>query len=92
MATFTRSTDAGLTSACSAANAVAGEIIEILMRQLPASHIAALDAVLKRGGRVGLEVTVDRQAASMVALVAIEHDGMRRLVQSIEVQRPTLAS
>ena len=72
-----------LSRQCAAFMRAASDLMETISGELPAGKQAMLMQVLDGGGRVGLEVTVDRHAANLVSLVAIEREGHHRTLATV---------
>lgn len=53
------------------------DLMEMVIADLPQTKQAALGALLEGGGRVGLELTLDRHGENRISLVGIEREGAR---------------
>lgn len=63
----------------------ASDLMEIISNELPAQVQNSLLQVIDGGGRVGLEVTVDRHANNLMSLVAVEREGRHRTLATVAV-------
>lgn len=81
---FIPTSDAAILSKrCAAFMRAASELMELISNELPDEKQSALMQVLDGGGRVGLEVTVDRHASNLVSLVAVEREGHHRTLATV---------
>jgi len=55
----------------------AGDLMRLMVDMLPAGRHDRFHSILERGGQVGVETTVDRNARRRLLLVAIDTDGTR---------------
>lgn len=79
---------AELQERCRVASLAAAELVEAIARDLPQSAHAELSRLLETGGRVGLEVTVDRAGANAYSLVAYDGAGTRQELVQVAMQAP----
>jgi hypothetical protein len=63
----------------------ASDLMEIISNELSAEIQNSLLQVIDGGGRVGLEVTVDRHANNLMSLVAVEREGRHRTLATVAV-------
>ncbi|WP_426192568.1 hypothetical protein [Massilia sp. DWR3-1-1] len=83
---FVPTSDAAALSKQSAAfMRAASDLMEIISKELPAELQASMMQVIDGGGRVGLEVTVDRHANNLMSLVAVEREGRHRTLATVAV-------
>jgi hypothetical protein len=68
----------------SAALLAVGDLMQTITEDLPDTKRQALLDLMAGGGRVGLELTVDKDGATRIALVAIEREGIRREVATVK--------
>lgn len=74
-----------LTKQAAAFMRAASDLVEVLSTELPAEKQAIMMQVLDGGGRVGLEVTVDRHASNLLRLVVVEREGRHLALATISV-------
>lgn len=74
---------ATLSKQCAAFMRAASDLMETISAELPEAKQSALMQVLDGGGRIGLEVTVDRHAINLVSLVAVEREGHHRTLATV---------
>ena len=72
-----------LTQDCKTTLHAALELIGTLNDTLPAEKQQALADLLNSGGRIGLELTLDRFTASTIALIAVELEGARHSLATV---------
>jgi hypothetical protein len=71
-------------------NAVS-ELITLMCGDLSDSSNADLVRLVEGGGRIGLEVTVDRHSTDRISLIAIEPEGTRYVFLTVTPPAPTTA-
>lgn len=59
------------------------DLMEFMSADLSADKSETLLAVLRGGGRVGIEVTADRNSQNQVSLVGIEPEGKRLVLATV---------
>jgi hypothetical protein len=59
------------------------DLMEFMSEDLSADKSETLLAVLRGGGRVGIEITADRHSQNQVSLVAIEPEGKRLVLATV---------
>lgn len=84
MSTFIPAPNAAeLSKRSAAALRAVADLMEIMLPDLPPASQSAIEGVLSTGGRIGVELLTDRHAANVVSLVAIEREGVRRVVATV---------
>ena len=75
----------GLSKCCADALRVCSDLIGYMTGELEEPKKAALCAVIDGGGRVGIELLVDKAGSSRIALAAIEREGARRVLATVVI-------
>ncbi|MGX5650200.1 hypothetical protein ACWKW4_08090 [Hydrogenophaga borbori] len=68
---------------CNLALQAVGNLLETLTGDLPQPVQDAIAGILASGGRVGLELTVDRVAENRICVMGIDADGERHTLATI---------
>jgi|GEM_PF-6159613 len=74
---------ATLSQRSAAALRAVSELMEMIVNDLPEGKQASLGALLDGGGRVGVELTVDKSGANKISLVGVEREGRHRTLATI---------
>lgn len=72
-----------LKARCSAMLGHVGDLVERLSEALPPDRAAELGSIIEGGGRIGLEVTVDRHNVPQFVLIGIEPEGLRHVFHTV---------
>lgn len=80
-----------LTKRTAAAMVAVANLMELVVAALPENKLGALDDILRGGGRVGLEFTVDWRARNHASLVAVEREGVHRTLATIAMPQKEIA-
>lgn len=67
------------------------ELITLMCGDLSAERNADLVRLVEGGGRVGLEVTVDRNGQDSISLIGLEPEGARHVLLSVTPPAPKVA-
>jgi hypothetical protein len=60
------------------------ELMDSMLRELPGARLEALNNLLQGGGRVGIEITLDRRGENRICLVGIEREGHHLSLMTVQ--------
>lgn len=75
---------ASLSAQCAALARASGTLMHTLTVDLGLDKQAALNDLLAGGGRVGIEITIDRNGTNRICLVAVEREGRHRTLATVQ--------
>ncbi len=78
-----------LDTACKATLNAVADLYQIMLKDLPSNGRQSADRILAEGGRLGIEVTVDKHSKSHISLVAYEADGSRQRMAIVHTTFPS---
>ncbi|NHZ80103.1 hypothetical protein F2P44_12560 [Massilia sp. CCM 8695] len=75
---------ADLSAQCAALVRASGTLMHTLMVDLGLEKQEGLNRLLAGGGRVGIEITIDRHGSNQISLVAVEREGTHRTLATVQ--------
>lgn len=78
-----------LDTACKATLNAVADLYQVMLSDLADKKRQSADKIMASGGRLGIEVTVNRHSESHISLVAYEVDGSQKTMAIVHTVFPT---